>query len=289
MTMPQIPKRRKGGRQPRFPAGALLGFAQSDAMTQSLRHAGSSLQFSSMVSRFGVFAMQSGNNRSKRSAKPLAQTTSASASVPTSSASAAQTAPGPPAAAPAIAISSADTKAASVAVEPYSPSSSEAAALISSALPPSAAPARRGRGKKRAPANTKEAKRASISRPRPKKPRNGSDKDAPANKAATADRDAAKDDGKDTAAMQTDADPVDGDADRDAKEDKASKNFYAIQPDTEFCANCSSPVLTGEPAMQCQQCTRLVHSECGGLKASHGRPAVFRCRDCRDTIAQARM
>ena len=251
MENPPAPKKTRKPRQQRFPAGFLSGYGQSDSLSQSLRFAGSRLQYASMISREGFFEIQSGGGSKRR--------------LPPAGAGAAAKAESAPSTADAALVDE----------------SKKAAAMISAAVG-SVGPIYNV-GKKRKRVHRAKAKGQKANRAK-KKPR----------KSDFADE-------KQPAAMQTDSDSHSsaahgdiGDG-KDAKEDNGvglglelnadtteqkANLFHDIDPATDFCANCSTPVLPGEPAMQCQVCTRLVHSECGGVQ-SRTRTATFRCSECR--------
>lgn len=258
MENPPAPKKTRKPRQQRFPAGFLSGYGQSDSLSQSLRFAGSSLQYASMISREGFFELQSGGGSKRR--------------LPSAGAGAAAKAESAPSTADAALVDE----------------SKKAAAMISAAVGSAGPMYNVGKKRKRAPRAKAKGQKANRAK---KKPRKSDFSDE-----------------KQTATMQTDSDShssaAHGDSSaahgdtgggKDAKEDNGvglglelnadtteqkANLFHDIDPATDFCANCSTPVLPGEPAMQCQVCTRLVHSECGGVQ-SRTRTATFRCSECR--------
>lgn len=278
LSVPPMPKRRNNARKPRFPAGVLLGFGQSDSLSQTLRNAGSKLQFSSMVSRWGVFALQSRGGRKSIARRAL----SSSASV---SAQASQQA--------------AQSIAVAVGSESKKRASSKSRASSTGGRGKSTATG--GRGTKRKGSSLKENPRPNARRRSDQELSDSSmacdspDSDgesessvvergnkrsvkAPKPKAPPAVRKRSK-------RVLSDDESEDKHNERPSRDsddqDGQDSVLPLLDPDSEFCAHCDVPVLPGEPAMQCRSCTRMVHSECGGLASSSRRQAAFLCGYCR--------
>lgn len=262
LRMPQPKASRKNSRRSRFPKGVQLGYGQSDDMSQTLRSAGSRLQYTAMFSRWGLFAMES-QGKSSRAAAPavrpsLPAPASASSAVSPSASSAGQ------AARPRFAISARPAARLAPSARPSPSLPSISAAGVEPQAQPASSPAS-GDSVMAAPPSSHSRKRA------PSRSDTGSarPKCKQRSKRVLSDDEA---ESKQDVIMESE---------EGAAKEAAVEEEKLLPIDTEFCGNCTTPVLPGEAAVQCRGCCCLVHHECGGHAGSSSRAVAFLCFNCR--------